>query len=407
MSSDFAIRVNNLSKCYQIYEEPHHRLLQSIFRGRKQFFREFWALHNVSFDVKKGETVGIIGKNGSGKSTLLQLICGIVSPSEGQVEANGRIAALLELGAGFNPEFTGRENVYINAAILGLSKSEIDSRLDDIIAFADIGEFIDQPVKVYSSGMFVRLAFAVVAHVDPDILVVDEALSVGDIAFQNKCMVSLRKMSERGATILFVSHDISTTQLICDRVVWLTGGQVTRIGDPVQVSREYYIASLGKLVDETPVNEAVPQQETGYARFLELKAVNWTTRDTPMLKVGERLTIRFALEALTALEPTVYGLSIYRSDGDWLIGQTSRDNGVVSWPACQEGEVVKGEIVLDPISLAPGDYLIALGAYTTDYQLCYGLTEVQPGFTVQASYPTWGKFMHPIEWHPLPTSRST
>ncbi len=195
-TADTAIKVSNLSKCYQIYEAPSDRLKQFVVprlqrligRLPKQYFREFWALKDVSFEVKKGETVGIIGRNGSGKSTLLQLICGTLSPSAGNLEVNGRVAALLELGSGFNVEFTGRENIYMNASILGLSQKEIDDRFDEIVAFADIGQFIEQPVKTYSSGMMVRLAFAVIAHVEADILVVDEALAVGDAFFTQKCM---------------------------------------------------------------------------------------------------------------------------------------------------------------------------------------------------------------------------
>ena len=189
--TDIAIKVQNLSKCYHIYDSPRDRLKQFIaprlqrltWQTPKQYFREFWAVKDVSFEIKKGETVGIIGRNGSGKSTLLQMICGTLNPSHGSIETNGRIAALLELGSGFNPEFTGRENVYMNASVLGLSNKEIDERFDDIVAFADIGEFVEQPVKTYSSGMMVRLAFAVIAHVDADILIIDEALAVGDAFF--------------------------------------------------------------------------------------------------------------------------------------------------------------------------------------------------------------------------------
>ena len=189
--TDIAISVQNLSKCFQIYDNPRDRLKQFVLprmqREPKQYFREFWALKDVSFEIKKGETVGIVGRNGSGKSTLLQLICGTLNPTGGSVQTNGRIAALLELGSGFNPEFTGRENVYMNAAVLGLSKSEVDARFDDIAAFAEIGQFIEQPVKTYSSGMTVRLAFSIAINVDPEILIVDEALSVGDELFQRKC----------------------------------------------------------------------------------------------------------------------------------------------------------------------------------------------------------------------------
>ena len=191
------IRVENLSKCYQIYDKPQHRLWQGLFRGRKQFFREFWALKDVSFEVRRGETVGIIGRNGSGKSTLLQMICGTLTPTSGTIDVRGRVGALLELGAGFNPEFTGRENVYMNGSILGLTREEIDARYEDIVAFADIGQFIDQPLKTYSSGMYVRLAFAVIANIEADVLVIDEALAVGDAFFVQKCMRFLRRFLEK------------------------------------------------------------------------------------------------------------------------------------------------------------------------------------------------------------------
>ena len=185
MSSEIAIQAQNISKCYQIYEKPRHRLMQMFSRGQK-YHKDYWALQQISFEIAKGETVGVIGRNGAGKSTLLQILCGTLSPTAGELTVNGRVAALLELGAGFNGDFTGRENVYLNAGILGLKKHEIDARLDDIIQFADIGEYLDQPVKTYSSGMYVRLAFAVIVHVDADILIVDEALAVGDMYFQAK-----------------------------------------------------------------------------------------------------------------------------------------------------------------------------------------------------------------------------
>lgn len=201
-SDNVAICIDGVSKYFEIYEKPAHRLLQMIFRGHRQYYRPFWALHDISFEVKRGECVGIIGRNGAGKSTLLQIITGTLTPSAGKVHIKGRVAALLELGSGFNPEFTGRENVYLNASILGLTNKEIDARYDDIVAFADIGEFIDQPIKSYSSGMVVRLAFAVVAHVDADVLIVDEALSVGDAFFTQKCMRFLRRFMKDNTVLL-------------------------------------------------------------------------------------------------------------------------------------------------------------------------------------------------------------
>src|SRR5439155_24116074 len=231
-SEEIAVRVSDLSKCYHIYDRPPDRLKQSVLpklqrlirKPPRQYYREFWALKDVSFEVKKGESVGIIGRNGSGKSTLLQLICGTLSPTSGSVETNGRVAALLELGAGFNPEFTGRENVYMNGAVLGLSQEEIDARFDDIAAFADIGDFIDQPVKTYSSGMYVRLAFAVSINVDPKILVVDEALAVGDELFQRKCYSRIENIKDSGATILLVTHSATPVAQMCAQALLLDRG---------------------------------------------------------------------------------------------------------------------------------------------------------------------------------------
>ena len=246
-SNDITIQVKNLGKCYNIYNRPQDRLKQSVVprlqqlvgRPPNRYFHEFWALRDVSFDVRKGETVGIIGRNGSGKSTLLQIICGTLSPTSGTVKTQGRIAALLELGSGFNPEFSGRENVYLNGAILGLSDEEVNSRFDDIAGFADIGEFIEHPVKMYSSGMIVRLAFAVQAMVDPDILIVDEALAVGDEKFQRKCFARLEELKNNGTSILFVSHSGPQIVELCERALLLEHGTRLLYTQPLQAVRAY------------------------------------------------------------------------------------------------------------------------------------------------------------------------
>ena len=240
---DLVVTVENVSKRYLIYDRPQHRLWQGLFRGRRQFFRDFWALRGVSFAVRRGETVGIIGRNGSGKSTLLQLVCGTLEPTTGTVAVKGRLAALLELGSGFNPEFTGRENVYLNGAILGLDRAQIDARFDQIAAFADIGPFIDQPVKTYSSGMTVRLAFSVIAHVDADVLVIDEALAVGDAIFTQKCLRFLRRFQQHGA-ILFVSHDTSAVLNLCERALWLDQGLTMKAGPAKAVVEAYMRENL-------------------------------------------------------------------------------------------------------------------------------------------------------------------
>ena len=248
MSSEkIAVRVATLSKLYEIYNRPQDRLKQSIYPRLRRltrqkpnnYYREFWALKNISFEIKKGETVGIIGRNGSGKSTLLQIICGTLAPTSGTVETNGRVAALLELGSGFNPEFTGRENVFMNGAVLGICEEEISERFEDIAAFADIGQFMDQPIKTYSSGMVVRLAFAVAINVDPEILVVDEALSVGDELFQRKCFSRIEAIKSNGATILFVSHSGATVVELCDRAMLLDLGEKLAIGAPKIIVGKY------------------------------------------------------------------------------------------------------------------------------------------------------------------------
>ena len=240
MPSDIAIAARGLAKSYQIYDKPIDRIKQGLWRGKRQFYREFHALKDVSFTIAQGETVGIVGRNGSGKSTLLQLICGTLAPSHGEIDIRGRVAALLELGAGFNPEFTGKENVYLNAAIMGMTNDEIGSRFDRIAVFADIGSFMDQPVRTYSSGMYVRLAFATAINVEPDILVIDEALSVGDEAFQRKCFSRIQEIKNNGGTILFVSHAASAVVELCDRAILLDAGEILLSGKPKQVITQYH-----------------------------------------------------------------------------------------------------------------------------------------------------------------------
>ncbi|MBF5005936.1 ABC transporter ATP-binding protein [Diaphorobacter caeni] len=253
MSSDLAIRIEQLSKCYQIYAQPRDRLKQMLLpklqrvtgQHPKRYYDEFWALRNISFEIRKGEAVGIVGRNGSGKSTLLQLICGTLTPTLGTVETQGRIAALLELGSGFNPEFTGRENVYLNGAILGIDEEQMNAVFERIVKFADIGDHLDQPVKTYSSGMFVRLAFAVQMHLDPEILIVDEALSVGDQFFQAKCYAAIRTMMDKGTTVLFVSHSAATVKALCPRAVLLSHGDLIVDGPASKVLDRYFV--LGSL----------------------------------------------------------------------------------------------------------------------------------------------------------------
>lgn len=268
MSSNTAIAVNNLSKCFHIYDKPRDRLMQMFARGRKQYFREFWALQDVSFTINRGETVGILGRNGSGKSTLLQMICGTLNQTHGDIMTHGRVAALLELGSGFNPEFSGRENVYMNAAVLGLTRDETEARFAEIEAFAEIGEFIDQPVKTYSSGMMVRLAFAVAINVDPQILIVDEALSVGDELFQRKCFARIEAIKASGATILFVSHSGSAVIELCTRAILLDKGEKLAEGVPKVIVGQYQKLLYAPADKVAEIRESI---KTGVLERLELQ----------------------------------------------------------------------------------------------------------------------------------------
>ena len=254
---DIAIRIEGLSKNFTVHHTPLERLKHLIAPGRKKGWSEFRALDNINLTIARGETCAIIGCNGSGKSTLLQILCGTLRGTSGRVEVNGRVAALLELGAGFNNDFTGRENVYMNGAVLGLSRTEIDVRFADIETFAEIGDFIDQPVKTYSSGMYVRLAFAVAIHVDPQILIVDEALAVGDSRFQAKCLNRIKSMQGNGVTILFVSHDVGAVRTLCERAVWLDQGKVRMLGDAFSVTAQY-----NQFLFQTDT-EGQPQEENG------------------------------------------------------------------------------------------------------------------------------------------------
>lgn len=402
--NDVAISVTNLSKCYEIYNSPRDRLKQFFlprFRrwlglASKQYFREFWAVKDVSFQIKKGETVGIIGRNGSGKSTLLQMICGTLTPTSGHIETKGRIAALLELGSGFNPEFTGRENVYMNASVLGLSNLEIDARFDDIVAFADIGDFIEQPVKTFSSGMMVRLAFAVIAHVDADILVVDEALAVGDAFFTQKCMRYLRRFMKTG-TVLFVSHDTGSIKSLCSYAIWLEKGQVLQDGVPKDICELYleafYEAQQGKS-STTKIKKIKVQNESLPMKDQRLEFLNATNlrndlqvfefdpdaasfgkggaevenvflldeHEHPLAWIvgGERVTLRVTASVHQELESPIIGFYVKDRLGQILFG----DNTFISYQDkpvhCDAGSELLADFVFHMPLLPSGNYSITI-----------------------------------------------
>ena len=265
--SEYAIRVKDVSKIYKLYDHPMDRLKESLGLSKRKAYKEHYALDKVDIDVKKGETVGIIGTNGSGKSTILKIITGVLNPTHGEVEIEGRISALLELGAGFNMEYTGIENVYLNGTMMGFEREEIDAKMDDILRFADIGDFVHQPVKTYSSGMFVRLAFAVAINIEPEILIVDEALSVGDVFFQNKCYRKFEEFKQQGKTILFVSHDLGSITKYCDRVILLNRGKKIREGEPGPIIDLYKKV----LVDQLSGNTGMKILESSIEEIKETK----------------------------------------------------------------------------------------------------------------------------------------
>lgn len=342
MSSEIAIKLVGVGKNYHIYAKPQHRLLQMLAGNRKTYYRDFWAVKDISFTIHKGETVGIIGRNGSGKSTLLQMICGTLTPTTGTIEVNGRVAALLELGAGFNPEFTGRENVYMNAAMYGVSRAEVDTRLPAILTFADIGDFIDQPVKTYSSGMYVRLAFAIAINTAPDILIVDEALSVGDVRFQAKCMRRIKEIQELGTTILFVSHDISAVRTLCQRALWLDAGRVRMIGDIFPTSAEYieYMFKDDMSGDKgIAAEKSASSEENGldhrpvthwgsHIGAISVAGIfNQLNERVDVLHWNEKLTVRITFKIPTGIDLEYFGVafSIKDTKGTDLIVSSTHD----------------------------------------------------------------------------------
>lgn len=374
MSSETAISVRNLGKCYQLYAQPQDRLKQFLWRGRRQFFREFWALHEVSFELAAGEVIGIIGRNGSGKSTLLQLVCQTLTPSCGEIVVQGRVAALLELGAGFNPEFTGRENVFLNAAILGLTVEETAARFDEIVDFSGIRDFIDQPVKTYSSGMYVRLAFAVAVSVDPDILVIDEALSVGDGEFARRSFDRIMALKEAGKTILFCSHSMYQIEAICTRAIWLKEGRVALAGPPPAVVSAYndYLTglNLAQLAadrpaagsagtdDGAPTGTAPAAIHRGPARILavQVSADGQTGRLLAVHSQASTLMVRVDFLSDPELPTPSLGVCLLHASGLTVASAGSVNDGVtLSRQSHGQGRVT---LCLPSLPLLKGEYTV-------------------------------------------------
>jgi len=340
-SDDLAIRAQNLGKCYQLYAKPHHRLLQSLFRGRRQFFQEFWALRDISLELHRGESLGVLGRNGAGKSTLLQLLSGVLPPTTGSLEVKGRVAALLELGSGFNPEFTGRENAYLNGTILGLTKEEMDAAMPEIKRFAGVGAFFDQPVKLYSSGMMVRVAFAVQVQLKPDILIVDEALAVGDAIFRKRCYQRIRDLIDQGTSLIYVTHDAEGVRMFTQKAILLDQGRLVTTGDSKSVltvyqqmileeEKEYLKSYINDQLSAISFGEARPETSSHNGATPEHKGNEFGTfeaviskveiqdsmgRATNLIVTGDPLHIIISFTVHTDLDTLIIGLRIRNQEG--------------------------------------------------------------------------------------------
>jgi lipopolysaccharide transport system ATP-binding protein len=378
-----ALRVEKVSKQYRIYERPGDRLKESLTRGLMRRHREFWALRDVDFEIEAGTTVGIVGPNGCGKSTLLQIICGTLAPTHGDVWHEGRIAALLELGAGFDPEFTGVENVYMNAGLLGLSRRETDALFPAIERFAEIGPFLYQPVKTYSSGMFVRLAFAIAASVEPDILVIDEALAVGDAVFQHRCLRRINELHERGATVLFVSHDAAAVRALCSRAILLKAGGIVADGKPSEVlnvyqkiimerERTYDAETRAVETEASTASEALPPPSFAYrhgdrsAEIIGAELIDANHNRVEIVETGEPLTLRLRVRFNHDIDDPVVGFLIRNSHGIHAYGTNTKEQQV-ELGSVRSGEVVEVNFAF-AIWLGIDNYTISLAVHSREGQ---------------------------------------
>ncbi len=375
------IRVENVSKLYRIYDNPSGRLKEILLRGRRKYHRDFWALQDVSLEVNQGETVGIIGRNGAGKTTLLQIIAGVLQPTHGEVTVEGRVTALLELGSGFNPEYTGRENILLSGQILGFSEAEMLQRLDVIVQFAELEGFVDQAVKTYSTGMLMRLAFAAAIHVDPDVLIVDEALSVGDVYFQRKSLDRMEYFRKSGKTVLLVSHDPSMIQRFCTRAVWIEGGRVALTGDARKVVTAYQ-AFCARLEEEhlrnMAANSGIRSHEheqilreleltgsrwgNGRVRFTNVEMLNTAGEARWVFRTGEAVTIRLHYEADNDYPQPVFAVDVHRYDGIFVASANNSDTHPQALPIKQGAGFV--DLKIARLELPFNAYFLSLKVYT-------------------------------------------
>lgn len=377
-----AVDVEGLSKHFRIFRGREDTLKGAFTRFFQSRLRpqEFWALRDVSFTVTQGETFGVIGENGSGKSTLLKTLCGILKPDQGKVWIQGRLAALLELGSGFHPDLTGRENIYLNASLLGFSKKQIEKRFDEIIEFAGIRDFIDTPIKHYSSGMQVRLGFAIAVNVDPDVLLIDEVLAVGDEAFQKKCKQRMDAFKAQGKTIVIVTHDLSTVERWCSRALWLEKGKAEVCGTAPGVVGAYRDRIMARL--ETSTRRRAEAPESGGKRWgdrrieiTEVQLLDEAGKARMVFTTGETITIVIRYKVQTPIDSPVFGFSLMRADGLWCYGSNTRIEDIELSPLNRDGSI---EIILDKTALIPGSYFVDVAVETADGAPCDYRTQTFP-----------------------------
>ena len=355
MTAPAAVQIENLSKHFKLYRERNQSLKAALMRGKRASYEEFWALRDVNFEIPQGSTFGLIGENGSGKSTLLKCIAQILQPDQGRVTVNGRLAALLELGSGFHPELSGRENVYLNGSILGLSKRELDRKFDSIVGFSGIGEFIDQPVKNYSSGMYVRLGFAIAINVEPDILLVDEVLAVGDSSFQEKCMDKFAEFRKMGKTVVIVSHAMGSLRSMCDRAIWLEHGKMIGEGKANEIVDGYLDAAYEARAEHV---EAQPQEADSAggsleARITAVEMLDRTGRVRDRFKTGDEVTLRVRYDAAHEIPDPVFGYALENADGVYVWAHNTMDADLDVRPIDGAGSV---ELRIPALPLQPGTF---------------------------------------------------
>jgi ABC-type polysaccharide/polyol phosphate transport system ATPase subunit len=355
-----AVEIRGVSKCFRLYHDVNQSLKEKIINWRKRGYDLFWALQDVDVDIRKGETISVIGPNGSGKSTLLRMMTRIMVPDRGYIKANGKIAALLDLGAGFHPDLTGRENIYLNASILGFTRREVDAIYDRIVEFSELGEFIDNQVKNYSSGMYVRLGFSVAINVWPDILLIDEVLAVGDEAFQAKCLDKINEFQEAGKTIVLVTHNSDLAAQISHRILWLEGGRVKMLGDPVDVVNEYHAAMRVHPLGEEFGNRLI--------RFTDVRLTDEEGRVKPLYRTGESMMVRLEYEAAEPVEDPIFGIGFYDHQGQMVYGTNTKLRDLPIPRVEGRGAVV---FRIPHLSMLDGRYFLSVAACTRDYKTDY------------------------------------